>query len=133
MNRKVFAAAALLFMVLFSFQLAEPVSAVKLIDKGTKYVSSEQFGDMKITWKTYRVNKNYIKIHSTTYTKNPDTGSYSFAWNNIITLKKVSKTRIKIREWTDSELAPGSVIINYAHTRLSANQYYWKVYRPQIH
>ncbi|MDI6723189.1 MAG: hypothetical protein QMD61_00930 [Methanobacterium sp.] len=131
-NKKVFAAVALLFMVLFSFQLAEPVSALKLVDKGTKFISSEQFGDMKISWKTYKFNRNYLKIYSTTYIKNPDTGRYVVSWHHVITLSKVSRKRIKIKDWTDSELAPGT-IISYDRTRLSAYRYYWSFYRSQIH
>lgn len=119
-------------MVLFSFQLAEPVSALKLVDKGTKFISSEQFGDMKISWKTYKFNRNYLKIYSTTYIKNPDTGRYVVSWHHFITLSKVSRKRIKIKDWTDSELAPAT-IISYDRTRLSAYRYYWSFYRAQIH
>jgi hypothetical protein len=128
-NRKVITAAIILFMVFVGFQFAGPAAAVKVIDKDTKYFNSPQSGPMKVTWKTYKYS-NYLKVFATYYVK--DSGKYVVSWHDIFTLKKVSRTKIKITDTTDNELHPGTTV-RYDNTRLTITGYYWKVFRQMLY
>lgn len=125
---------AILFMVCATIQLAEPVSAAKVyqykVDQGTKYFYSGQSGPMKLTWKTYAYSNTYRrKVYKTFYVKIG--GKYVVSWHEIATLQKISKTRMKISEYSDSELGPGTTV-SYKKTGLSTRKYYWHKYRPTM-
>ncbi|MCK9150697.1 hypothetical protein [Methanobacterium alcaliphilum] len=126
-------ALAVLFMFCASIQFVEPASAATSkgikVDHGTKYFWSGQSGNMKMTWKTYKVTSNTRKVYQTFYVK--INGKYLVSWHEIITLRKVSKNRIKIIDYTDSELGPGTTV-TYKKTKLSTRKYYWYKFRPQM-
>ncbi len=126
-----FAVLMALFMVFVGFQFAEPAAAVKVVDHGTKYGWDGQNGYTKIVWKTYQYNNNFLKTYTTHYVKDTKTKKYLFSFHDTYTLAKVTKNSIKITDWTDSELCPGTTV-SYAKTKLTAAQYYWRVYRHEI-
>jgi hypothetical protein len=135
----ILAGLAVLFMVCAIIQVAEPAAAAIpdkafKVDQGTKYFYSGQSGPMKMSWKTYLyLPSNKRKIFQTFYVK--DNGRYSghwvVSWHEIITLQKVTKTKMKITDYTDNELHPGTTV-TYKKTKLSTRKYYWYVYRPAM-
>lgn len=139
MNKRMFTALTIFFMVFVAFGLAGSVSAAKIVDHGTKYTWNGQSGWMKITWNTYQYkykktnhyNNDFIKCYATYYVKDPDTKKYVLSWHETFTFAKVTKSTVKITDWTDSELCPGTTI-TYDKTKLTAAQYYWRVYRHNI-
>lgn len=131
MNKRIFTILTVLFMVLVALQFAAPVAAVKVVDKGTIYGWSGQNGWMKITWKTYQWNNNFLKCYAKYYVKVPGSKKYVYSWRDTITIAKVTKSSVKITDWTDSELCPGTSV-TYAKTKLTAARYYWRVYRYNI-
>ena len=131
MNKNMFAVLMALFIVFVGFQFAEPAAAVKVVDHGTKYGWDGQNGYTKIVWKTYQYNNNFLKTYTTHYVKDTKTKKYLFSFHDTYTLAKVTKKSIKITDWTDSELCPGTTV-SYAKTKLTAAQYYWRVYRHEI-
>ncbi len=126
-------------MVFVALGLAGSVSAAKIVDHGTKYTYSGQSGWMKIVWKTYqykkysnsKLNNNFVKSYVTYYVKDHDTGKYVLSFHDTFTLAKVTKSTIKITDTSDSELGP-PVVVTYDKTKLTAAQYYWRVFRGQI-
>ena len=131
MNKNIFAILTVLFMVFIGFQFAEPAAAVKVVDHGTNYGYSGQSGWMKVTWKTYQYTNNFLKTYATYYVKDPDTKKYILSYHEQVTIAKVTKNSVKITDKTDSELGP-PVVVTYAKTKLTAAQYYWRVYRHNI-
>ena len=124
-------------MVFVGLQFAEPASAAKVVDHGTNYVWSGQGHTwIKTTWKAYqyqykkngKINNNFIKIYCTSYAKIPETKKYGYSCKDTYTITKVAKNIIKITDWTDSELCPGTTV-SYKKTKLTAAQYYWRIYR----
>ncbi|MGB9980483.1 hypothetical protein [Methanobacterium sp.] len=114
-----------LFMVFVGFQLAEPAAAVNVVDHGTRY--GVDTGDhIKIVWKTYQYNNNFLKVYSKCYYKDPDTKKYILNYNSITTIKKIKNT-IKTTEIRGHYVNP--VNVHYAKTKLTAAQYYWRVFR----
>lgn len=126
-------ALAVLFMFCASIQFIDPASAATSkgikVDHGTKYFYSGQSGYMKMSWNTYKVTSNTRKVYQTFYVK--INGKYVVSWHDIITLRKVSKTRMKISDYTDNELCPGTTV-TYKKTTLSTRKYYWYKFRPQM-
>jgi len=116
---------AVLFMVFVGLQFAGPASAAKVVDHGTRYVGPTDH--YKIVWKTYQYNNNFLKMTATTYYKNPNTKKYELNFNSVTTLAKVTKTSIKIKETRKQFINP--VDIHYDKTKLTAAQYYWRVFR----
>jgi|GEM_PF-1778570 len=135
-NKKMFTALTILLMVFVGLQFATPVSAVKLVDHGTKYSWDGQNGWTKATWSTYqyrykngKINNNFIITYVKHYAKVG--GKYLFSYHEKITIAKVTKSTVKITDWTDNELCPGTTKY-YAKTKLTAARYYWRVYRSNI-
>ncbi len=129
MDKRIFIAITALFMVFVGFQFAEPVIAVKVVDHGTKCGKGMDDMDVKINWKTYQYNNNFMKTYDTVYSEYK--GKYYLAWHDVTTIAKVTKSSVKITEWTDSELCPGTTV-KYSKTSLTAARYYWRVYRSVI-
>ena len=136
----ILAVLTVMFMVCAVIQFAEPAAAAKVTDKafkvdqGTKYFYSGQSGPMKMSWRTQLyVPSNKRKVFQTFYVK--DNGRYSgkwvVSWHEIITLQKVSKNVMKITDYSDSELGPGTTV-TYKKTKLNTRKYYWYVYRPAM-
>ena len=140
MNKNMFVALMALFVVFVGFQFAEPAAAAKVVDHGTKYVwSSQGYTWTKTTWKAYqyqykkngKTNNNFIKIYSTSYAKIPETKKYVYSCKDIFTITKVAKNSVKITDWTDCELCPGTTVF-YKKTKLTAAHYYWRVFKHEI-
>jgi hypothetical protein len=129
MKKNVFVALIALFVVFAGFQFAEPAAAVKIVDHGTNYGYNGQSGWMKVTWKTYQYNNNFLKTYATYYVK--ENGKYIVSFHETYTFAKVTKNTIKITDKTDSELGP-PVVRTYVKTKLTAAQFYWRVYRHNI-
>lgn len=132
----ILAVLTVMFMVCAVIQFTEPVAAAKVTDKafkvdqGTKYFYSGQSGPMKMSWKTYLyVPSNKRKVFQTFYVK--INGKWYVSWHEIITLQKISKNVMKITDYSDSELGPGT-IVKYKKTKLNTRKYYWYVYRPAM-
>jgi len=141
-KKKSFTALAILLMALVGLSMSGAVSAAKLVDHGTKYSWDGQNGWTKSTWSTYqyrysngKINNNFIISYIKRYAKadNPDVkaGKYVFSFNERISIAKVSANTVKISDWSDSELGPGTILFYY-NTKLTAAQYYWRVYRPYV-
>ena len=113
-----------LFMVFIGFQAAAPVSAVKVVDHGNSIGWSNQLGWSKMTWKTYQYNNNFVKSYSTCYVKKHH--KYIRYYSQIFTLAKVSKSTIKVTEWTQAGNIKPLTRIAYEKTKLTAAQYYWR-------
>ncbi|PAV05393.1 hypothetical protein [Methanobacterium bryantii] len=132
MNKNILAAIITLFVVLVGFQFAEPAAAVKVVDHGTIQYSACE----KITWKAYqyqkngKINNNFIKIYINYWTKNPKTNKYYIEIHEIDTIAKVTKNSVKITDWNDG--VDGGTTVNYAKTKLTAAQYYWRVFKHEI-
>ena len=130
MNKRISLIFVVLFIVFLGLQVAEPVAAVKVVDKFTRYapINSQDSGAKKV-FTLYQYNKNYLKIKEVMRRWNPKTKKYGHPfvkWSAVI--KKVSKTKLKISEW---EACSGSYK-EYIKTHLTAARYYWRVYRAYI-
>ena len=125
MNKNIFLMLSVLFMVFVGFQFAEPAAAVKVADHGTRYVGPTDH--YKVVWKTYQYNNNFLKVVSTIYYKNPNTKKYELNFNSVTTLKKITKTTLKYKETRKQFVNP--VDLHYAKTKLTAAQYYWRIYK----
>ncbi|MCK9151864.1 hypothetical protein [Methanobacterium alcaliphilum] len=110
-NRRLIFAILLVFVFLFGLQIAEPVSAakIKLISKG------QAKGDhgIKLSWKTYRIGYNYVKIKGIL---KADQTIYT-----TLVLKKIGKTKLKVIE----KIGKNKYRVHYTKTKHSAVQYYW--------
>ncbi len=128
MNKNVPFVFVALFISFISFQIAEPVAAVKVVDHFVKYQPDSQYGDIKKVATTYQYNNNYLKIKTEVYKKS---GTKYVFWENWwASLTKVSNTKLRINNWPTID-GP-SVDTHYVTTSLTAAQYYWRVYRAQI-
>ncbi|MDO9044535.1 MAG: hypothetical protein Q7U35_04430 [Methanobacteriaceae archaeon] len=112
-----------ILFAIFSLQVIGPVAAIQngdLIDHGTKYTTT----DTKCVWKTYAYPENTMKIFKTYYYK--ENGKWVRDFGYFVTLEKDSSIDMKISQ----EDAWGTSI-RYETTQFSANDYYWKIYRPE--
>ncbi|MCK9151069.1 endo alpha-1,4 polygalactosaminidase [Methanobacterium alcaliphilum] len=113
-----------LFIIVFSMQLAEPASATqtKLIDKGSQvFHDYAAKSDVKYSFKTYAKGKKHLKIKGYNYYYN----SKKRIEKNIY-LNKVSKSKIKIRYNGNFKKS------QFIKTRLTLTKYYWKAYRKKL-
>ena len=132
MNKNMFAVLMTLFIVFVGLQFAEPATAAKVVDHGINHEWDPQDGVwVKITWKTYQYNNNYIKTYSTVYTKKPKAKKYVLEWHETSTLAKVTKNSIKETYRLDSKICPNKGVF-YDKTKLTAAQYYWRIFRHEI-
>lgn len=122
---KKFMALAVLFVIFAGFQFAAPASAVKVVDHGTVYVND--LAPMKVVWKTYQYNNNFVKVYTTDYIKKH--GKYVYLNRGITTIAKVTKNSAKITDWTTARKGTS---VTYHKTKLTAAQYYWRVGKAQI-
>lgn len=91
-----------------------------LIDHGTKYTTSES----KCIWKTYQISENVIQIDKSHYYK--EKNKWVLDFSDSATLEKISSSEIKISttdQWGSSSY--------YENTKLSTEDYYNKIYRPE--
>jgi len=129
-NKNIYLILSVLFMVFIGFQCAQPASAVKIVDQGTHYFWLDN-SKMKMVWKTYQYNNNFLKTKALIYYKYKNKGKYHLAWHEVITIAKVTKTTVKVRDWTDSDFVPPTTV-DYRKTKLTAAQYYWRIYRSKM-
>ncbi len=113
-------------MFVLSLQIAEPVAAAKLVDKG----SFSYPGDFKYSWKTYQIGTSYMKVNMHLYDyETKQSSTYNFI------LKKVSKSKLKMTYSISGKLNGDSYTYTLTHTeytKLTAARYYWRVIRPGI-
>lgn len=115
-----------IFVFLTAFQIAAPVSAVKVINKGTWYVKeTEAGGPGKYSWTTYKYTKNHIKVVQKMY-KLTST-RYVLVEKRWVIFKKVKKNRLKYVQSYDPRSNSQK---GYIKTKYSAVKYYWKYYKP---
>jgi hypothetical protein len=133
MNKNIFMVLAVLFMVFVGLQFAEPAAAAKVVDHGTKYAWNGQDGYIKVTWKTYQYNNNFLKSYVAKYIKDSKTKRYEFGCDEEYVFAKVTKNSIKITNIADwlVDFDQDPVQIGYYKTKLTGAQYYWRVFRPQ--
>lgn len=128
MKMKFLALMAICVIAASAVSFAEPASAAQkgfLIDHGTKYFKDAGDGGQdKITWKTYWYSKNVRKVVRTFYFKN-DAGKWVNCGATVFTMKKVSKTKLKMVETSGSYTQT-----SYIKTKKTTRQYYWYVFRP---
>ncbi len=124
---------SVLFMFFVGFQLAEPAAAVKVADQGTKYAWNGQDGHIKLVWKTYQYNNNFLKTYVAKYLKNEKTKKYEYGDDEEFIFAKVTKNSVKITNVAEllSDFSSDPVEITYKKTKLTGAQYYWRVFRPQ--
>jgi hypothetical protein len=129
-NKNIVAALMALFVVFVGFQFAEPAAAVKVVDHGTKYVwNGKEGGWMKITWKAYQYNNNYLKIYKKSYLKDPNTKKHYISVYEKWVLTKTTKNSVKITDWLyGSDIDPEKSVV-YDKTKLTAAQYYWRIFK----
>ncbi|MGB9978143.1 hypothetical protein [Methanobacterium sp.] len=129
MNKNIFVALMVLFMVFVGFQFAEPAAAVKVVDHGTKYGWDAQDNAlMKTTWKAYQYNNNHLKIYETVYLKYPKTKKYVLFMREKWALTKVTKNSVKVIYDLNGGIGPAKGVF-YDKTKLTAAQYYWRIFR----
>ena len=118
----------MLFMLCATASAIDAASAAKYkVDKGS-VITSDGKGMMK--WDTTLDTKNNARtISATIGNYNKKTKKYNPREGSIITLKKVSKTKIKI---VSVEPKSGQKVTSYKKTKLSTRLYYWNVYRPYL-
>ncbi len=132
MNKNILAALMVLFVVFVGFQFAEPAAAVKVVDHGTKYGwNGQDWTWDKVTWKTYQYNNNFLKVYRTLYTKNPKTKKYVVKGHDSFAIAKVTRSSVKITNWSDLGIGP-SKNVQYYKTKLTAAQYYWRTFRHEV-
>ena len=130
MDKKAYVSLIALLMVFVGFQFVEPAAAVQVVDHGTHYFWFDN-SKMKMVWTTYQYNTNFLKTKAVIYYKYNNRGKYHLAWHEVITISKVTKSTVKIKDWTDSDFEPPTTV-NYKKTKLTAAQYYWKTYRSEM-
>ncbi len=113
-----------LFVLFIGLQVAEPVSAAKLVDKVSikRTDVSGHYG--KFSLFTYQKGVNYIKIYEFDYWAVTDHTD-----KVIRTITKVGKNKVKITT-TFPDIKETNV--DYEYTKLTAAQYYWRVERPAL-
>ena len=129
MDKKIMAL-SILFLAVFGLQFARPVAAVKVVDHGTHYFWLDN-SKMNMVWKTYQYNNNFLKTKALIYYKYNNKGKYHLAWHEVITIAKVTRSTVKIIDWTDSDFVPPTTV-DYKKTKLTAAQYYWRIYRSKM-
>ena len=125
MDKKIFIALSLLFMVFVGFQFTAPVSAVKVVDHGTKYGYDNMYGWMKLKWTTYQYNNNFLKTPVKIYVK--QNGKYVYMNTLTFTVAKVTKNSVKRINQQGKDK-----YVDYVKTKLTAARYYWRIYRHDI-
>lgn len=116
------------FVAFSSFYMLEPTAAAQkgyLIDQGYQICSAgmgEAPDSMKITWKTYWYSKNTRQTIKIVYLK--EAGKWKFHDKEILTLQKISKNTIKIKEQGE-----WGTTYDYIKTKRSTRDYYWKIFR----
>ena len=132
-NKNVYLMLSVLFMVFVGFQFAEPAAAVKVVDQGSKYAWNGQDGYIKVTWKTYQYNNDFLKTYVAKYLRDEDTKKYEFGYDEAFVFAKVTKTSLKITDIADwvVDFDQDPVQLRYCKTKLTGAQYYWRVFRPQ--
>ncbi len=135
MRKNVLLISMILSMFVFGLQIAEPVAATswKTIDHGTTKFKSYYGDKCTYKWTTYQSGKNYVKMVGYMYSPQTNTGVYIYDY-----FKKVSKTKLKnygkdvghyYNYKTSRTINFGNT---YCNTKLTAAQYYWKVFRPYM-
>lgn len=124
MNKNLLFVFAILSVAVLGLQMAEPVAAVKVIDKRVLNCpsGSQDFNSGKYVFKTYKYSNNVVWINIKGYKSNG-----ALVFNSWTQLKKVSRHKLRIKE----QSIEGGWIYTYKTTSYSAVKYYWKVYRPQ--
>jgi hypothetical protein len=114
----------MLSVVVVGLQIAEPVAAVKVIDKRVLYCpdGSQDFDSGKYVFTTYKYNNNVVWQNIKGYDQNN-----ALVFNTWTQLKKVTKRKLRIKE----QSIEGGWIYTYKKTSYTAVKYYWKVYRPK--
>lgn len=122
----------ILSMFIFSLQMAEPLTAasLKVVDHGSiKFKVHNNAGTY--TWKTYQKGNNYVKVVGYLYSPSTKRGVYIYNY-----FEKVSKTKLRnhgkdvVKYYDYGTSQTINIGSTYTHTKLTAAQYYWKVYRP---
>ena len=85
---------------------------------------------MKTTWKTYQYDNNHLKVYETVYLKYPKTKEYVLFMHQKWVLTKVTKNSVKIRYWLYGGIGPAKGVF-YDKTKLTAAQYYWRMFRHE--
>lgn len=127
----------ILILILFVFTtLISSVNACLLpedpgnkVDKGSvKFKDSNNAYLMK--WNTYwNSGKNQRVIYKDYYTYDKVDKKYNLVSEANTTFKKVTKNKLKVVSWSDTELKPK---IYYKKTKLTTKAYYWKIYKPKM-
>ncbi len=124
MRKNIVLIAGLLFVCFVGLQAAQPVAAAKLVDHGAIKGTDPDYGYYKVSWFTYQTGTNYVKTNVFSYWAFCDDTT-----KMTVTLKKVSKTKIKMTMY-DSDLKRSYT--TYGYTKLTAAKYYWRVFRPAM-
>ncbi len=140
MKMKILAFCAVFVIAFSAMHFVEPVSAAStqkgyLIDHGTKYFMDTTGCDYvgpngvktKLTWKTYWYSKNVRKVHETYY-RNIN-GKWKYDYKTIVTMKKVSKTKMKLNYVYPDYQTHGNC---YIKTKMNTRNFYWKSFRPKM-
>jgi len=123
MKKNIGLLSVILFMLVISLQAVEPVAAAKLVDHGTIKGTDHDVGYYKYSWVTYQKGTSYVKTSWYLYF-----GVIKDSSKETFILQKVSKTKLKITKYMDGT----KLVTEYHYTKLTAAQYYWRVFRPNI-
>ena len=127
MNKNIPLIFAVLFVCALALQTVEPVAAAKIVDKQVKFVTDNQYvtGHGKEVFTVYQYNKNNLWLNWKVYQKVGN--KYKLVTQAWTQLKKTNKNTLRIKD----QLIEGGWSSKYINTKLTAAQYYWRVYRIQ--
>ena len=103
-----------------------PVSAVKIVDKGSNAIYSEKYNSTgTFTYVTYKINSKHFKTYGVVYIKGEKLGKLQFD------LKKVSSKKIKL---TTYATANGQTYRDsaYEKTKMSVSTYYFTYMKDML-
>jgi hypothetical protein len=126
-------------IILIFFVLILPISSVNacliLEEPGTKVDNgSVKFKDSNnaylMKWNTYwNSEKNQRVIYKDYYTYDKVDKKYNLVSESNTTFKKITKNKLKIVSWSETELKPK---IYYKKTKLTTKDYYGKIFKPKM-
>lgn len=124
MRKNILLITAIVSMLIFGLQMAEPAAAASLkqVDHGSYKINGPHNDYFTYSWKTYQYKTNYVKIREYAKFKGEKTQTMT------MTLRTESKYILQVREFYNKKWA----ITYYIPEKRTAAQYYWRVIRPQL-
>lgn len=113
----------LIFAICIGMAGTASAAKTKLVDKGYIKGTDPDMGYYKISWFTYQKGTYYVKTKLFFYM-----GSVDQTEKLTVVMQKVSKTKLKITAYVNGK----KVGTEYDYTKLTAAQYYWRIFKPDM-